>query len=126
MSKPKILEMQGTLLWKNENPTSNIAVGTTIVLKNDDYDLLKIIYRRHSAQAVVYACECLKGFNADLTCMSTQLGNGWIRSRTLKYLTDTTLEIGPGYLQYVNADIGEDAGACIPLYIIGYKIGLSE
>lgn len=124
----KLSPIRGTILWTNSDPTSAINVDTQINLSSSDYDFLKIIFKRTTNQNVIYTYETLRGSVIELFCNSTSGDNApWVRSRILQYVNDSTytMKTSESYLQFCNSSSrSNEKGACIPLYIVGYKTGL--
>lgn len=121
-----VYERKGEILWKNSNPTSPINANTTIKLSSEDYDVLKIFYKREVAQNFVLTTETIKGYDIDLTATGSQPSVSWIRERILTYVDNKTFSAAECFLQYSNAGRTAEPNGCIPICIVGYKTGIFD
>lgn len=115
----ELTNITGQILWTNPNPTSNF-VAQTITLNSDDYDMYEVIFYGSVTKADTLTTGRIpKGENAfAIQAYNTGSGNV-LRTRSFKYVDDTTLNITIGTSNGIQAP-----EANIPTYIIGYKTGL--
>lgn len=117
-----ITGLQGTILWTNSSPTSNMTTRN-ITLSSDDYDVLEIIYKAAYNQKTIKNIKMLKDYNTIMTAYSINFTTTSYYMRAISYVDATTLTIGSGY--YLNpTSKTQNDGVCIPLYVIGYKTGV--
>lgn len=117
----------GFLLWTNPSPNSTMSANTEINLSSSDYDMLEVIFKRTNTQTSWYSTgKVPKGIDIPLDCTSTSSDTyAWVRSRSLQYQNDTKFKSIAPAIQFVNNNAHTvENGACIPVYIIGYKTGL--
>ena len=117
-----ITNITGTILWTNENPTSDFA-QQTITLSSSDYDCYEIIYRQNTTTSRVLSTgKIIKGYG---TLLMQSIGQNQFRA--INYVSDISLEI---YYNQKLTTYGStpttDNSINIPLYVIGYKTGLFE
>lgn len=108
--------LSGTILWTNDSPGSSMAVNTLINLSSSDYDILEIYFNDQATNLYMKSCRVVKGKNILLDCVFNQNR----RIRILNYVTDTQYKVAGA-----NNDGSSNAAVCIPIYIVGYKTGLS-
>lgn len=114
----------GTILWTNPNPTSNFD-GQNVNLSNSDYDVLEIIFDQGAGMNKIFSQKFIKGKGTFLQCDLVAEAGIYFRWRNIIYVNDTEYTIGYGYQQIAGQSSSSQANsAIIPLYIIGYKIGL--
>lgn len=109
------------LLWTNSSPNSSFATQT-INLNSDDYNLLKIYYKKTNSENNLSSVEIIKGYDTDIGYIDDSCV---VFSRHVESVTDTSLEFGGGNRLMPNgtASVADDT-RCIPLYIVGYKSDL--
>lgn len=114
----------GKILWTNPNPTSSMAANTQITLSSSDYDVYEVIFASNNG-ALAYR-DSSKGIKGNGVVLNCNIYGGHGRSansRTIGYVDDTHLNIEACYGFTKDSDY-TDTSFCIPLYVIGYKIGL--
>ena len=115
-----INNITGSILWSNSNPTANFS-GQQITLSSSDYDVLEIYWRSNESADGFFGdtIKFLKGYGSQMEFGSPFSTSKWIRR--IVYVNDTTLNfwdcLGVHDGQYHN-------DYDVPLYVIGYKIGL--
>lgn len=109
------------LLWTNSSPSSSFA-AQTITLSSDDYDLLKIFYKKTDSENNLSSVEIIKGYDTDLGYIDDSCV---LFSRHMESATDTSIEFdGASRLMPGSATTVADNSRCIPVYIVGYKSDL--
>lgn len=103
-----ISNITGKILWTNPNPTSEITTDTQMTLSSNDYDVLKIYSRLSLTNFYMLTNEVLKGYGTRI-----YYGTNY---RPINRNNDTSYTISP-------ANDGQ-GNVVIPLYVVGYKIGL--
>lgn len=103
-----ISNITGKILWTNPNPTSEISSDTQMTLSSNDYDVLKIYSRLSLTNFYMLTNEVLKGYG-------TRIYYG-ANYRSINRNNDTSYTIS-------TATDGQ-GNVVIPLYVVGYKIGL--
>ena len=114
------------ILWTNPNPTANFN-AQTITLSSDDYDMYEVICSPGSGstatQPYISSGKIPKGKN--YVCQYVNLTSNDLKSRTITYVSDTSLSVAIGYNSGITSpNITQGAGHLIPQYVIGYKTGL--
>lgn len=113
--------LKGTVLWENQNPTSSFA-AQSITLSSDDYDTLKVFFKKTASETKVGSVDFIKGFGNDLGYIDDSCV---VFSREMDYVSDTEYSLGTGgYLLANGTSKNTDNNRCVPLYVIGYKNGL--
>lgn len=108
-------------LWENQNP-SNTFESQTIILKNDNYDTLKIFYLRTYGSGnqdnQMMSTEIIKGYNGLLHSNWSGTTNA-TQMRMMTRNSDTSYTFSNAYQSgsVTNSII-------IPMLIIGYKNGI--
>lgn len=115
----ELTNIMGKILWNNPNPTVSFS-SQTITLSTNDYDMYEVIFYGSGTGADTMSSGRIpKGENAFLQQVY-DLGDGsQIRNRSVKYVSDISLNITEGTL---NGNSNNTQN--IPIYIIGYKTGL--
>lgn len=103
-----ISNITGKILWTNPNPTSEISSDTQMTLSSNDYDVLKIYSRLSLTNFYMITNEVLKGYGTRIYYGSNYRPIN--RNNDTSYTISTTTD-GQG-------------NTVIPLYVVGYKIGL--
>lgn len=115
-----ISNITGQVLWTNPNPTSDFS-AQTITLSSSDYDLLEVFYKKTKDDMFVNNTRFFKGTRSLLF----QIDNSFvIFERTISDATDTTLTFTEGKIYTTQGTVTTQNSRCIPLYIVGYKMGL--
>ena len=109
--KENISENGVKILWVNPNPTQSIDENTNINLSNDDYDVILWVARYSSTIDLCVSGYSIKGKGVNLSNVTS---DGLVRWRRIQYNSDTSYTI----------IYDANGGAVIPIYAIGYKIGL--
>lgn len=108
----------GILLWTNPNPTSNFA-AQTITISSTDYDVLEIFYMTvQSTNNQLKNVKTIKNYNVVLDYYDGYSSKGALRTATI---------IGD-QITFSNSFYDSITGSqnyCIPIYIIGYKTGIT-
>ena len=118
--KEIILKSDAKILWTNSNPTIAFE-PQAIELSSDDYDFYEII-TTPTIETVDNYIEIVKGVKGKGTYLKYFASDGAFYRRTVDYVNDIQLNIG-----VVTNATGTIANSnIIPLYVIGYKIGLFE
>lgn len=117
-----ITGLQGTILWTNSSPSSNMTTRN-ITLSSSDYDVLEIFYKSAYNQETIKTIKMLKNYNTIMTSYSVNFTSTSYFMRAINYVDATTLTIGSGYSLNPTSKTQND-GVCIPLYVIGYKTGV--
>ena len=103
------------VLWVNVNPKSEMGIET-IILKNSDYDVLECIYNDNTNSGYfTNSTKAVKGSGFRLIACK----NNQVAERQINRINDTTYESEHGLLSGAEQD-----RRCVPIYIIGYNIGL--
>lgn len=107
--------IDGTLLWKNNNPTQDFG-AQTITLSSDDYDELEwfFLYTKEN-QTAGTSVFVKKGYAPFVTFASVNASTN-IARRLVDYTNDTTYSARNAW-----SGTNENSGYCIPAYVIGYK-----
>lgn len=126
----KVANITGSILWSNPNASVSFS-DQNVTLSSDDYDMIEIIFTQGTSRTKNYSMRLLKGEGTQLTNI-VGLNDGvsqpiGARQREVTYVNDTTLHFGKGLVhdnstQQVTPDVRNDV--VIPLYIIGYKLGI--
>ena len=118
-------DLSGILLWENPNPTSSFS-AQNITLSSNDYDMLEIFYYSYIDRLTVNSVRVKKGQDANLMAIFQHQNHGWIGNRDIRYTNDTQL-----YVDSTVSIVRNDAFSrqvenswCIPIFIIGYKLGI--
>lgn len=107
------------ILWTNSNPTSSFAGQTINNLDLSNYDSYRIIWATSTSGIVKQSTGSIPtGEKTEFfTCF---YNNGVsVRYRQVTAITSSSLTFGNA-----TENGNTNNGACIPLYIIGYKTGL--
>lgn len=120
------------LLWKNPNMTGGIGAAT-LTLSSSDWDMLEIFFVDWTGSAnnrQVISTKVMKGGNAKLQCIFTaNSGKIYGGERVVTYVNQTTINISTGYTMIDKSAFKSSATATddwmVPIYIIGYKTGIS-
>ena len=117
-----IINLGGKILWTNPDP--NVPFDTqTITLSSDDYDCYEVLYKTsNTSNNCVNTGKIPKGTGTSLVNISG-LSSSPIRTRTINYISDTSIEVRPLYIG-ASSTSDTDNRYCIPYMIIGYKTGL--
>lgn len=112
------------LLWTNQNPNS--AFSSNIILDNDDYDELEIIFKPLSNNQIDrFATNIQKGSRLFITYVGTNTGSAPIvRQRIMNRVSDTEYAYfsNSSTVQNTNSTSrSEDNNSMIPLEIYGIK-----
>lgn len=112
---------KATILWSNPNPSSTFA-AQNIVLSSDDYDVLKIYFKKTSNENRLMCLETIKGFGIDLHYIDDSCA---MFSRGMSRVNDTTFSLASAKYKLASSSstVGDNS-RCVPIYIVGYKTGL--
>lgn len=115
----ELTNIMGKILWTNPNPTENF-LAQTITLSSSNYDMYEVIFYGSKTKAdTLTTGKIPKGENI-FTMQVYNVGAGNVlRTRAIKYIDDTTLNVNEGF-----QDGNQALQVNIPAYIIGYKTGL--
>lgn len=114
--------IKGTVLWTNPNPTSDFS-SQTITLSSDDYDVLEFFYGYDTSGGRVVSERTIKGNGVQFDVYSTVVPTRAWRRRA-EFVSNTSYSIGNCTRMEYNQTSYNENGFCVPLYVIGYKIGL--
>lgn len=116
--------LSGRILWTNPDITSGFE-PQTITLNSSDYDMYEIIFLNSKGETFGFNTSKIpKGFNARLTDQWAGGAGVGARSRTAVFQSETQLSFSNGTVAYGSSPSATNNDACIPMYVIGYKIGL--
>lgn len=105
----ELSNLKPVLLWTNPSPSTEISSNTSITLNSDNYDFILWIFRVSISNNQTDSDFSLKGYG-----LRHYIGNVY---RTITRNSDTSYTIN------ASSDAAYN-NAAIPLYAIGYKIGL--
>jgi len=109
----------GTILWTNENPTSNFA-AQDINLSSSDYDVYEVFFTSGTGASDPYtSMKSIKGKGVRLQLVSWGGSAAEAIVRWINYTNDTKLSVQNATLNGSNSN-----GRLIPQYIVGYKTGI--
>ena len=115
----EVTNITGQILWTNPNPNSSFA-GQTITLSSSDYDMYEVLfYGSQTGADTITSGRIPKGKNAFLQQIYDLGGGAQVRNRSVKYVSDTSLNITDATINGTTINSQN-----IPVYIIGYKTGL--
>ena len=117
-----INKIKGNILWTNENPNNAMSSGI-MNFNNDDYDIVEIFFLTHvTSEKTIESVRFLKGYNVTLQTINRG-GGHYIREFTR--VSDTQYNYSNGYTftSYNNGKT-ETSNVCIPLYAVGYNLGI--
>lgn len=112
-----IAELQGEILWTNANPTSDFASQTITLDKSlDSYNCYEIIFRQNKNSTN----------ERYFTTGKLPVGHGTILNAYSNNYRPTGTTISGNTIYFENASVSgaTDNGYAIPIYVIGYKIGI--
>ncbi len=114
------------ILWTNPNPTSEMVQDTIITLNSTDYDVLEFFYDETTTNDRNRSIRCLKGKSTRLDYSASHGSTVTdYYQRVIQYVSNTSYKANSGTNQKAGETTADtDNTQCIPLYIIGYKIGL--
>lgn len=112
----------GTILWTNPNSTA-VFSPQNITLSSDDYDILEFFWKSDVAGNGVYSTRTLKGYSVQIDIYSTVVPTRAWRRRA-DFVSNTSYSVGNCTRMEYNQTAYNENGYCVPLYVIGYKIGL--
>ena len=117
-----INKIKGNILWTNEN--SNNAMSSGIMnFNNDDYDIVEIFFLTHViSERTIESVRFLKGYNATLQTINRG-GGHYIREFTR--VSDSQYSYSDGYTftGYASGKT-QTSNVCVPLYAVGYNLGI--
>lgn len=118
-------DLSGILLWENPNPTSSFS-AQNITLSSNNYDMLEIFYYSYTDRVTVNSVKVKKGQDANLMAIFQYQNHGWIGNRDIRYTNDTQLYVDSTVSIVRNDAFSRQAENtwCIPIFIIGYKLGI--
>lgn len=119
-NKSEINNIKGKILWTNPNPSNLIPNDLNInILSDEDYDILGVYYKTANDGVDVEYNQTIKGMNFNIGTIGYN-GAGLRRRITRNSKTSYTIK------QYGGETLSDSATGkyIIPLYIVGYKIGL--
>lgn len=117
-SSQPINNVYSSILWTNPNPTSSMS-AQNITLNNSNYDMYECFYIYDTTSSnVLLSSKSIKGKGFFLNGYSGYYGVGSMRLIT--YTNSTTLHVEQSY----GNSTTPSNNYCIPLYIVGYNIGL--
>lgn len=118
-------DLSGILLWENPNPTSSFS-AQNITLSSNNYDMLEIFYYSYTDRLTVNSVRVKKGQDANLMAIFQYQNHGWIGNRDIRYTNDTQLYVDSTVSIVRNDAFSRQAENtwCIPIFIIGYKLGI--
>ena len=114
----------GTILWTNSSPTTEMPQNTLLTLNNGDYDIYEIIFFPYGGSSqLLSSYKSVKGIGVQLSSggYPSQGISAW--SRGVDYINETTLRLQDCFGLSKDSDFTDNT-KCIPLYVIGYKLGL--
>lgn len=116
-----IANLNNIMLWENANPTNSFA-AQAVTLSSSDYDMYEVLFYGSSTKSDTMTTGRIpKGENAFLQQVYDIGSGGQVRNRSVKYVSDTSLNITDGTLNGVTNNTQN-----IPICIIGYKTGLFD
>lgn len=115
----------GILLWTNENPTSSMAANTEINLSSSDYDILEIFFDANvdDSNRILLSAKVIKGNSTKLVGSFYHSTGVVAVGREIRYTSDTKLTAMNCY--YGMGSVVTDNKRNVPLYIVGYKTGIT-
>lgn len=118
-------DLSGILLWENSNPISSFS-AQNITLSSNNYDILEIFYYSYTDRLTVNSVRVKKGQDANLMAIFQYQNHGWIGNRDIRYTNDTQLYVDSTVSIVRNDAFSRQAenSWCIPIFIIGYKLGI--
>ena len=115
-----VTNYNGVILWANQNPTADFA-SQNITLSSSNYDMLEWCFR-DVGSSYFFTTKTLKGYGGQVSYDSAGVSaRHWIRR--FSYTSDTQYAINDCSKCDSDAIVSENANL-VPLYVIGYNIGL--
>lgn len=109
----------GKVLWTNPNPTSNMG-ETTIQINNlSDYDVIEVYVKSSTTGNNMLVEKIINGFGSTLKWWNAGTGKFNERGMTTNINNNTIT-----FTRCSIYDVGYNDNILIPLYIVGYRIGL--
>lgn len=119
-----INKIKGNILWTNENPNNTMSSGI-MNFNNDDYDIVEIFFLTHvTSERTIESIRFLKGYNATLQTINRS-GGHYIREFTRVSDSQYSYSNGYTFTSYNNGKT-ETSNVCIPLYAVGYNLGIFD
>lgn len=112
--------LQGIMLWTNPNPASEFE-AQNITLSSSDYDVLEVYYVDDITTSMMNTVKTKKGYGTNMSYMSDSSMRWW--TRKIECVSDNELLISKCTLVIETKPLTDNA-KCVPLYVVGYKIGL--
>lgn len=120
-----IINLGGKILWTNPDLSVQFE-QQTITLSSNDYDCYEVLYKTEaSSNNYLNTGKIPKGSGTALIHISGGTSETPIRTRTVNYVSNTSLEIRASYTGS-SATTTTNNNYCIPYMVIGYKTGLFE
>lgn len=114
-----ISNIKGSILWANPDSTQEITEATNITLSSSDYDVLEVFFDQRSFNNPAnYSIKFLKDSPGTRCYIPSTDGNIY---RSITKNSDTSLTIST-----IIGSPNNDGSLVIPIYVIGYKVGLFE
>lgn len=118
-NETNINNIKGSILWTNSDPSQSITKATNITLSSSDYDVLEVFFNQRSFNNTAnYSVKFLKDSPGTRCYIPSTDGNIY---RTITKNSDTSLTIST-----IIGSQDRDASLVIPIYVVGYKVGLFE
>ena len=123
VSFKNLLGLKPKLLWTNPNPTSSFQPKDITVSNMNDYDVLGIWYKNSATATKIFEFRGIKSTGIEISFSTTNTnGTALSYQRGIDYVNATTLRVNGcrrEYIGYTNENL-------IPIYIVGYKLGLFD
>lgn len=116
----QLIPVKPILLWKNPNPDETFA-AQKITFLSDEYDMYKVIYREAKERSSLMSNDSVNGYSCLLTG-----ADGYSNTSTARgiYRTDNKLIYNVQDAYAGSEEVNNNY--LIPVYIIGYNLGLFE